>query len=43
MLVKWINHDMCNKGLQLKIGLNTDTIPFSIEGDCVPGEFIIVI
>jgi len=34
---------MCNKGLQLKIGLNTDTIPFSIEGDCVPGEFIIVI
>jgi len=27
---------MCNRKLQLKVGLNTDTIPFNTEGDCVP-------
>uniref|UniRef100_A0A6C0J5N3 Uncharacterized protein n=1 Tax=viral metagenome TaxID=1070528 RepID=A0A6C0J5N3_9ZZZZ len=29
---------MCNRNLQLKVGLNIDTIPFSKEGDCVEGE-----
>uniref|UniRef100_A0A6C0J429 Uncharacterized protein n=1 Tax=viral metagenome TaxID=1070528 RepID=A0A6C0J429_9ZZZZ len=41
MFVKWINPNICNRNLQLKLGLNTHTIPSSMEGDCVPGEFII--
>uniref|UniRef100_A0A6C0J638 Uncharacterized protein n=1 Tax=viral metagenome TaxID=1070528 RepID=A0A6C0J638_9ZZZZ len=35
MYVKWTNNNMCNRNLQLKHGLNTDTIPFSTERDCV--------
>ena len=37
MFIKWINSNMCNKGLQFKVGLNTDTLPFSTKGDCVRG------
>uniref|UniRef100_A0A6C0J838 Uncharacterized protein n=1 Tax=viral metagenome TaxID=1070528 RepID=A0A6C0J838_9ZZZZ len=35
--VKWVNHDMCNRNLQLKVGLNKDIIPFNAEGSCVAG------
>uniref|UniRef100_A0A6C0J6K2 Uncharacterized protein n=1 Tax=viral metagenome TaxID=1070528 RepID=A0A6C0J6K2_9ZZZZ len=43
MLVKWINHNMCNRKLQLKIGLTTDIIPFLTKKENVyQAVFIIV-
>lgn len=37
VLVKLVEKNMVNRGLQLEVGLNVDPVPFSVEGDCVAG------
>lgn len=35
--VKLVSKDMINKGLQLKVGLNIDPVPFNTTEECCAG------
>ena len=37
MFVKLVSSNMINREFQLKEGLNVDTVPFALEGNCVAG------